>query len=266
MSGTNVGSSLIALVASMSSGVLVAQTPQDVNSYHVNDGKDDTFQTSNGEFAPDLGGNVRFTRFLDTAASGGHRYARCWDATAAGTAFETMMRAGILDLAWLDTQADTYCTLNPPLPPTILPFPTSAYALESGPHVAQTWWTESGGSGLRSVMMWPYRLNGAAVMIVMRVNSSTGVPETNASPSILLMQYPYHFNDFQISRNHWRDDPNGEFGFEFKAPKGGWTGPATSPILAPEEQAIEAGDVVVIPQENVSENIWIALQRAQEAN
>jgi hypothetical protein len=177
-----------------------------VNTYFVNDGTNDAFDPSNAEIAPDLGGLIPFERYLDTNPTTGHFFARQW--TGPQPFFNEML-AHWTDLVALDQQIKLYTSPSY----AILPFkeyPTSGYVAELEGHTSVdrlTWWG-------RPVRFWPYRLNGAPVLICVRMPyTGPAVPAPNANPSLLFVNYAGHPSAYGTNKN--RTDVSGERGQEF---------------------------------------------------
>ena len=227
-----------------------------VNTYMVNDGNNGTFDQSNGEFAPDLNGYLPFSQYSKTS----HYYAMngVWNFNNAfpGRTFLDEMFLNMTDLRQLDAdiKAATPSTVQ-----RILPFPSNVAFLESGtnPVDAMTWWNQP-------FRMWRYRINGAPMLICVKLNSLGGTPQPANPAKILFRNYAEHSSSFGSNKN--RFVTTAEFFQEFHEPdpEAGWSGGST-PVLGIEEQALAAGDVVVSCQEAYSESIWFALQRTQEA-
>ena len=232
-----------------------AQTP--VHHYFVNDGLDNAHQPEFAEVAVDLGGLIPHSTYADAA----HYYNSRWNAGAAGQSFQSAMRRGILDLAWLNTQIAAYAPGAAP----IYPLDSSDWQLEttpSGPLLKNTWW--SSGASTRRVFLWPYRVNGAPVTVAIREHPpGSGQLGHVAAPDLLFFQYHFHHSNFGVNQNRLLPGPWGPG--EFETPEAGWSGPSGLPNLSPQEQALEAGDVVVFVTENQSDGLWVSLQRVQDA-
>lgn len=242
---------LFVLSAAMPSR-LDAQTSA-VNTYYVNEGLNQTFDIANGEFGPDVGGYIPFFAYGNT---GTHPYASAWNSAAftPPRSFLATMFLRMTDLRQLDLDIEAATGTT-----GILPFGSNAYIEGNGqPINAQTWWG-------RPFKMWPYRINGAPVLICVRTSSSGNVlPQDPAK--ILLKNYATHDSSFGSNKSHTATTSEHYQEFFEPDPEAGWGGPAGSPILGIEEQALEAGDIVVVTQETYSQSIWMALQRTQEAN
>jgi hypothetical protein len=262
-----------------------ASFAQTVETFYVNDGRNDLRDAPLGEFAPDLGGALSWERYSDNAPGTGHYFARRW--VNSTLSFRDAMYDGILDLGYLNSLTSNPANCNPPI--IILPFSSSQVPLESGvtsvPITNVAWWNPipggTPGTSPRQVLYWPYKINGGSMMICMAGdgNGNPARPVGAGPASILLYNYATHFSDFGTNKNRWHyivdEDRTREFSPSepLRPPpaqpdiffaEGGWPGGAT-PILGPKEQALEAGDIVVFVQENYSMSAWISLQRTQEA-
>ena len=248
-----------------------------VHTYYVNDGKNNTYDNSLGEFAKDLGGHVPWWRYHETAFSSGHYFARAWSPVAPQS-FAEMMYDGALDLDYLNGQIGAWIGA----PYQFLPFTASNVFVEPGvstvPIVGLAWWNATASlpssTPQRQILYWPYKLNGGSVMICMAGdgNGAPARPAGDPSAALMLYNYPLHLSAFGTNKNRWRDFDGQRRRFSPQSgvddiyfAESGWPGPTGSQILGPQEQAIEAGDVVVFVQENFSMGLWIALQRTLEA-
>jgi len=247
----------LVLVASGLGESARGQTP--VNTYFVNDGTSNSFEPTNAEIAPDLGGMIPFERYLDTNSTSGHYFARQWP--AGSPTFFDVMRAHWTDLSALNQEIVT----NMGSTFAILPFkeyPQTGYVAEIEGHTSIdrfTWWS-------RPVRMWPYRLNGAPVLICVRMPyAGPPVPTPNSNPSLLFVNYAGHPSAFGTNKN--RTDVTLERGQEFLQPdpEAGWGGQPGPAILGIHEQALENGDVVVFCQEIYSASLWYTLQTTMAA-
>ncbi len=259
-----------------------AQTP--VNTYDVNDGKNNVYDNALGELGIDLGGQVPFQRYDDTNSIFGHYYAKAYNASAGGPpTFREWMNQSILDLASVAANIGTYC---PGTSTTILPTRGNGRVVDdpamtpNNPDVFVTWWNGSSG-GPQKVIYWSYKINGGSVMICAKYDDSTTPPtlQLNSNPSILLWNYPYHFSAFGTNKNRWQPTKGWSREFQPGAPidatnpdgiffaEAVWRGSAGAGYnFGPKEQALEKGDLVVFVQENFSASIWIGLQRTIEAD
>lgn len=116
---------------------LAGQAP--VESYYVNDGKNNNYDNAFGELAKDLGGHVPWSRYIDVTPVTGHYFARAW--TNPTTSFAEMMYDGALDLNYLNSQVIANCGAGY----AILPFNTTSQVfLEPGvttvPIRGLAWW------------------------------------------------------------------------------------------------------------------------------
>jgi hypothetical protein len=253
----------------------VAQTP--VETYYVNDGRNDQYDQAFGELSNDLMGWVPWSRYGETAANGGHYYARVWHHPT--RSFQDFMYDGALDLDLLARSIRQYCTLPSPTPPAtpsvVVPFQPGHVTIEAGlpsfPVVDVAWWNATAGSAVgarRPVLYWPYRLNGGAMMVCLAGEPSpTGVvaPVAKSPRSVMLFNYYEHRSNFGTNKNRWHATVDGA-PRDFTRPEAGWNGVSAGlQILGPSEQALEAGDLVVMVQENFDQDLWTSLQRTQEA-
>ncbi len=256
----------------------------------MNDGVNAVHDKEFGEFAADLGGSIEFSRY----ANASHAFASLWDPWAAAHGlpnFEQMMRQGLNDLAWLDSEL----TMPRGTPPVSSPFGNSILPLFGTdviidpravdsmcaplalPIAGDAWWNEPGG-GKRKILYWPYIINGGAMMICMGADSAGNPiadpdPETSLSTSRSLMVFAYynHPSDFGTNPNRFDDnDIRREFSksFDLGAPfPEAWCAFPSSggQWLGPSEQAIEAGDIVLIVRENYGMQIAASIARTHEA-
>ncbi len=217
----------------------VAWMPQ-VDSYYANDGTNHIADAANGEFGPDLGGFIPFARFDDRRALLGHVLARRFDEAQAGQSFRSLMLENFHDLRRLDAKLRQFAGT------ALLPL-AAAEASQDGPVTKRaTWWG-------RPFTLFPYRVHGGPALVCIADDTLTAAPTDR---HLLLVNLSSHPSDFARNENPlttW-----------FTAPSGGSSGPVGAPFLSPSEQALERGDVVVVTQENLSESLWIALQRTQE--
>ncbi|MBL8840639.1 MAG: hypothetical protein JNL90_03815 [Planctomycetes bacterium] len=214
--------------------------PQQVESYYANDGANHVADAKHGEFGPDLGGFIPFSRFDDRRPLLGHVLARRFDEAAAGQSFRAMVLENFHDLRALDAKLRQFAGGG------LLPL-SGAAAAPDGPIVQRTtWWG-------RPFTLFPYRVHGAPALICVADDALAAAPPDR---HLLLVNLSSHPSDFARNEN-----PTATW---FAAPTGGTGGPPGAPFLAPTEQALERGDIVVVTQENLSESLWIALQRTQE--
>lgn len=145
------------------------------------------------------------------------------------------------------------------------------------PLVRQKWWT--GATGSTEILFWPYKVNGGSVMIC-AAGDGNGNPKfaesgSPATVSMLVYNYYFHASRWGTNKNRFSTAISDQDGYrqEFSDIPGlggphceAWfEGPAGARWLGPKEQAIDAGDIVVIVQENYGMSIPAALQRTQEA-
>ena len=253
---------------------------QVVEAYSVNDGRNDAHDIAFGEFGPDLGSTIYFSRYRDVNPLTGHVYARNWPPGPPGTpTFVDFMLEHMMDFdqrvaslspsvapmmnvnVFADPRAvDTSGNTQPPAP---LPLPIRNTA----------WWPGTGPGGLQEVLYWPFKVNGGSVMICM-AGDGNGYPIGPNSKSLLIYNYYNHPSSFGTNKNRFDDDnPDGwprefsrvsAFGNQPFA-EAFWEGPGSTPLLGPKEQAIRDGDIVVFVQENYDMAISTALLRTQEA-
>ncbi len=259
---------MIASAASLREREARAQT-QPVHTYDVNDGKNDAYDNPLGELGIDLGGHVPWQRYSDATSASPHYYARHFVPPAGGpSSFAAWMYTAAIDLGELNTFLATYCpgAASYDVLPTlangrVIPDPT----MPVNPNHFLAWW----GS---EVMYWSYKINGGSMMICAKCDPSGANLLLNPNgPSILLYNYYHHPSSFGTNKNRFQTSPTGEWPREFQGndgtnPFGIFYAEAAWPnVKGPKEQAIEAGDLVVFVQENYSQNLWIGLQRTQEA-
>ncbi|MSR46687.1 MAG: hypothetical protein EXS13_06440 [Planctomycetes bacterium] len=268
-----------------------------LSTYYVNDGRSNVHESGGAEVQLDLGGFIPFSRYSENAASGGHADAIPYD-TGTWTppfpaTFRELMKKHCLDLYELDAVLDATVVGAPPTnPPTMLPFGARAeidpelltYNALPFPDLQfplefDTWWscTPGGvaGAGKRKVLMWPYRINGGAMMICMASDGNREIArrEPEEPSSIMLVNYYFHYRHLGTNKNRWRDaGPGVEWPRQFSGPSSaafmtqeGGRYSTGAEVLGIEAQAIEDGDIVVYVGENISNNLWISVQRTQEA-
>ncbi len=279
----------VALLAGSSRG----QT-SNLKTYYVNDGRSDAYESGAAETQVDLGGFIPFSRYSENLTSGGHKYAVPYDAGGFSPLFfRQLMKERGLDLYKLDAALDATVAGGAGQPPTLLPFGVRA-AIDPEllaynalpipdlkfPIELTAWWNcTSGGvggtTGQRKVLVWPYRINGGAMMICIASDGNRGIARRTPeeSSSILLVNYPFHWRHLGTNKNRWRDAApgvewprqfSGPTGVPFMAYDGGRFSTGTE-VLGMQAQAIEDGDIVVYVGENMSNNLWISIQRTQEA-
>ncbi len=271
---------------------LTAQS--NIKTYYVNDGRSNVRESAAAELQIDIGGFIPYSRYSENA-SGGHAYAVPYDAGSwppgLPTTFRALMKAYGLDLYELDAKLDATVTTPSSGLPTVLPFGSRvevdpellAYNALPVPDLPfpvefDAWWSVQssgvpGAAGKRKVLMWPYRINGGAMMICMASNGNREIArrEPAEESSIVLVNYSFHWRHLGTNRNRWRDGGvewprqfSGAASGPFMTQDGGRLSNGTE-ILGLQEQAIEDGDVVVYVGENIGNNLWISLQRTQEA-
>ena len=271
---------------------LAAQS--NITTYYVNDGRSNAHESAAAELQLDLGGFIPFSRYAENQP-GQHAYAVPYDAGSwppgFPTTFHALMKAYGLDLYELDAKLDATITSPTSGPSTVLPFGARvevdpeflAYNALPVPDLLfplelDAWWSVTssgapGATGKRKILMWPYRINGGAMMICMASKGNRDIArrEPAEDSSILLVNYGFHWRHLGTNRNRWRD-VGGEWPRQFSGPAngafmtqdGGRFSDGTE-ILGLQAQAIEDGDVVVYVGENIANNLWISLQRTQEA-
>ncbi len=283
--------SLTALCAGLTAQ-LAAQS--NIKTYYVNDGRSNVHEAAAGELQLDLGGFIPYSRYSENLA-GQHAYAVPYDAGSwppgFPATFRALMKAYGLDLYELDAKLDATITTPTSGPPTVLPFGVRvevdpeflAYNALPAPDLLfplelDAWWSVTssgvpGASGKRKILMWPYRINGGAMMVCVASDGNREIArrEPAEDSSILLVNYGFHWRHLGTNRNRWRD-VGGEWPRQFSGPasgafmtEGGGRFSDGTEILGLQAQAIEDGDVVVYVGENIANNLWISLQRTQEA-
>ena len=247
-----------------------------ITTYYVNDGRSNVYESSGAELQLDLGGFIPFSRYSENNPTGGHAYAIPYDAGSwpgNPATFLGLMKKHGLDLYELDAVLDaTVVGLPPTNPPTVLPFgsrveidpelltynslplPDLLFPLE-----LDAWWTCTSGGvagiGKRKVLMWPYRINGGAMMICMASDGNREIArrEPEEASSIVLVNYSFHWRHLGTNKNHWRDaGPGVEWPRQFSDPgsgafmtQEGGRYSSGQEVLGLQAQAIEDGDVVV---------------------
>ncbi len=240
---------------------------------------------SRGEFARDLGGSIPWTRYADPA----HPFAAAWSSLASppNPTFADFFAAAAVDFGYLDSVTSQLgiagMSVIPRLgvnafedPAAIAPPPGGGPA-PTLPLSRKKWWI--GASGSDEILFWPYVVNGAPVMVCAAGNGS-GVPLFASQPppahvSMMVHNYYFHPSQWGSNKSRFSTSSGDQDGYrqEFSVLKGGggahceawWDGGATGPWLGPKEQAIDAGDIVVLVQENFGMSIPVAIQRNQEA-
>ncbi len=222
------------LLLGLAGNLAVAQSG---DSYWVNQGLSGGHDTTLGEFAIDVGGNIPFENYDDS----NHYLAPMWTCTSTSPRSQILDKVHNLVALEVGLQA---CNggvpmflhkLDPTDPATVV----TADAAHTGQ--TTTFWNAT-------VQVSSFRVNGGYVQAIYDINN------VNSPPHILLVNSPGHPSHFSTAGFFPLD--------EILATPYGWS--ATTNGL-PVDQAIKAGDMVVIVHEGVSSDLWNALQRTQEA-
>ncbi len=264
------GAKWVAAVASIALAPLAAGQGV-VEAYWVNDGVNDAHDVSFGEFGPDLGGTIYFERYGNVSPLNGHLYARSWiPPPPTFPTFKEYMFERLMDFDHL------VANLSPSVVPVVVLDPR-AYG-NPGPQPpppmrALAWWKNSGGA-YQEILYWPYKINGGSMMICMGGNGA-GQPIGGVQKSLLVYNYYNHPSAFGTNKNRYDDTNPDGWAREFSRVPSFNNAPfaesffegtsSAQPWLGPKEQAIAAGDIVVIVQENYGMAIATALARTQEA-